>query len=288
MVSLEEQNTYLSNAVKTEKLRAFYSMLQLSKFNYSDRDLSEIDEIYFQIINSIVNNSKGNFEKYYTKISKRIPVENTPFIHNDYLIFSIILGVFLFNKDKSWIKMVVGKRSNSQITSTFESILNDNYSNNTNIQEIVTVFLFLTKKQKISNEILEETYKSILNSSDLFKKKNDFQILISLKAFESILSLIKEFPNREEFNFLKNFESKFKKRIINLSNFIYYFVLIVFIFFIYKIVKDNQGLKKVLDDLGSILGIFGLAVGGGTFAIFKKKFQLLMLKLFGHNRNKVI
>ena len=110
MVSLEEQNTYLSNAVKNEKLRAFYSMLQLSRFNYSDSDLSEIDEIYFKIINSIINKSKGDFGKYYAKISKRIPVEDTPFIHNDYLIFPIILGVFLFDEDKKWIKMVVRKQ----------------------------------------------------------------------------------------------------------------------------------------------------------------------------------
>jgi hypothetical protein len=285
MVSLEEQNTYLSSALKNEKLRAFYSMLQLSSFEYSNDDLNEIDFIYFKIITSIIDNNKSSFKTCYEKINKRVPLESTPFIHNDYLIFSIILGTFLFNQDKSWIKMVVGKRAKSQITSTFESILNDNYGNNSNIQEIVTVFLFLTEKQKLTNETLEATYKSILNSPDLFQNKNDFQILISLKAFESILSLIKEFPNREEFNSLKAFEVQFKKRVKTVSNIIYSIVLLIAVYYLFRLVSLNQEIKDFLDNLNTVFGILGyLAISGGLFAAFKKRFESIIFRLLGYSK----
>jgi hypothetical protein len=285
MVSLEEQNNYLSNAIKNEKLFAFYSLLQLSKFEYTKDDLSEIDEIYFKIINSIIKKNKKGFKDCYEVISKRIPSENTPFIHNDLLIFSIILAVFIFKEDSSWIKMVVGKRTKSLISVTFENILNENYQSKSNVQEIITVFLYLTKKEKLTNEILESTYKSILNNPNLFENKNDFHIIISLKAFESILSLIKEFPNREEHNFLKSFEARFKKRIMAFSSFIYLIILLSGVYYLYHLVSLNQGVKDFLDNLNAVFGILSyLAISGGLFAAFKKKFELLILRLFGYNK----
>jgi len=286
MVSLEKQNNYLSNAIKNEKLLAFYSMLQLSKFDYSKDNLSEIDDIYFKIINSVIKNNKQNFKDSYKVISKRVPSESTPFIHNDLQIFSIILAVFIFNEDRSWIKMVIGKRSESLITTTFENILNDNYQSNSNVQEIITVFLYLTNKEKLTNEILESTYKSILNNPNLFENKNDFHIIIALKAFESILSLIKEFPNREEHNFLKSFEIRFKKRIKAFSSFIYSIVLLLGVYYLYQLVLLNKDVKDFLDNLNAVLGILGyLAISGGLFAAFRKKFELLLLKLFGYNKD---
>jgi hypothetical protein len=285
MVSLEQQNNYLSNAIRNDKLKAFYSMLQLANFEYSKENLSEVDEIYFKIINSIIKKNKQSFIDSYKDLSKRVPSDNTPFIHNDLQIFSTILAVFIFDEDRSWITMVVGKRSKSLITTTFENILNDNYQSNNNVQEIITVFLYLTKNENLTSEILESTYKSILNNPNLFENKNDFHIIISLKAFESILSLIKKFPNREEYNFLKEFEKKFKKRILYLSNFLYYLVLIVCIYYLFKIIRSNEDLKNILQDLGSILSLLGLAIGGSLFAVFKNKFQLQILKIYGYNNN---
>ncbi|WP_299110034.1 hypothetical protein [uncultured Winogradskyella sp.] len=286
MVSLEEQNNYLTKAIKNEKLLAFYSLLQLSKFKYSSIDLSEIDEIYYRIINSVIKNSRKDFKDCYKVISKRIPTENSPFIHNDLLIFSIILAVFIFKVDRNWIKMVIGKRTKSSISTTFENILNENYQSNSNVQEIVTVFLYLTKERKLTSDILEFTYKSILNNSNLFENKNDFHIIISLKAFESILSLIKEFPNREEHNFLKSFEIRFKKRIKIFSSFIYSLFLLLAVYYLYVLVSLNKDVKAFLDNLNAVLGLFGyLAISGGLFAAFRKKFELSILKLFGYNKN---
>jgi hypothetical protein len=285
MVSLEKQNNYLTKAIKNEKLLAFYSLLQLLKFKYSSTDLSEIDEIYFRIINSVIKNNRKDFKDCYKVISKRIPTENSPFIHNDLLIFSIILAVSIFKEDRSWIKMVVRKRAKSSISTTFENILNENYQSNSNVQEIITVFLYLTKEDKLTSDILESTYKSILNNTNLFENKNDFHIIISLKAFESILSLIKEFPNREEHNFLKSFEIRFKKRIKTFSSFIYSAILLLGVYYLYELVSLNKDVKDFLDNLNAVLGILGyLAISGGLFAAFRKKFELIILKLFGYDK----
>ena len=65
MVSIEVQNTYLSEAIKNEKLSAFYSLLQSKTTLITGQDLAEIDKVYYNIINSIGENSRQKFNENY-------------------------------------------------------------------------------------------------------------------------------------------------------------------------------------------------------------------------------
>jgi hypothetical protein len=285
MVSLELQNSYLSKAIQNDRLRAYYSLLQLEVFDYSSEGLGDIDKVYYGIINSIVKRNKEEFQDYYDKMSKRTPNENSPFIYHDLLIFSIVVGVFIFESDKSWLKKAIAKRKESSIRTTFDNILNENYQSKSNISEVISVFLHLTEEEKPTDEILESTYTSILNNKELFKNKNDFQALTAIKAFELILGSIREFPNRKDYVFLKSFETRFDKRIRLFSSLIYSMVLLIGVYYLFQLVSFNQKVKEFLDNLNAVIGVLGyLAINGGLFAAFKNNFELAIKRLFGYRK----
>jgi hypothetical protein len=286
MVPIEVQNTYLSEAIKNEKLNAFYCLLQSTSISNSEQDLAEIDKIYYNIINSISENNKQKFNENYLILSRRTPGDNSPFVHNDLLIFSIIVGLFKFSFSRDWIKTVIAKRSKSSITTTFDNIINENYQSKSNNQEITTVFLHLLDNQTFPDDILEDAYKGIINNQNLYQGKNDFNSLIAIKAFEIIIT-IKEIGDRGEYSYLKEFESRFKKRIKIVSKILYIILLIAIFYYLIQLATDltekNKALKDFLGNADLVLGILGYSLATGLFAIFRKKVELFMLWLFGYN-----
>lgn len=106
-------------------------------------DFSETDDIYFGIISAIQSNDKTAFEKHYGKKSKSKPSKESPapFVNDDFLVFSIIVGVSKFKLDKSWIKHTASIRSKNSITTTLDNLLAENYYSTSNLPEIVFMFL---------------------------------------------------------------------------------------------------------------------------------------------------
>lgn len=282
MVSLESQSKYLSQALKNEKLSAFHSLLlgeELDDASLS-QDLNEIDRVYFGLIKALIRDSRKDFLSNFDTVSRRKPGNNSPFIHNDLLIFTLILGLTKYGLPNDWMNSVLEKRTNSKTTTTFNNLLNRNYLSKSNIPEIVLVFNTLLDNQNIEDEIIDESVKSVRQNNEVFNSQDDFRALIALKAFD-VMMTIREVGASGEYALLKSFEKKFKKRVNLMSQVIYLAFLVVALFFFIKWLNKNPDFKNLLGDVNTILGILGLALSS-LFAVFRKRVEKLLLKFFGY------
>lgn len=287
MVSIENKILYLNSIRESPKLSAVSQLLNgKSIVHPNDLDLSETDEIYFRIILAIQANDKLEFEKYYFKKSKSNPDKESPapFVNDDFLIFSIILGVAKFNIDKSWIKNIVSIRSKSSITATFSNLLAENYYSTVNLSEIVLMYLQQINQRLITNEFLNSTFKAINENTLLFECKSDFQILCAIHAYNSII-LLKEAPNGSEIQLLKSFDSRFVKRMKVFSWVLQLLILAGIIYVLLKLPKYSPETVGLIDNYGfafTILGTLGFTFFGNQLSFIRRKTHELTMRLFGY------
>lgn len=283
MVFIEEKHSYLSSLADQPKQRALFAMVSDEIFLSPKNDISETDAIYYSSIQAIKKNSKEEFNSQFVKISKRKVSENStaPFIHDDFLILTLVIGVLKFECEKDWLLGVIRKRAKNATTTTFENLLTGNYQSKANIQSVVLVFLFLLDKSKISNEQLVEAYSAMSDTKQSFN--NDFIRIIHYRAFDIIIQF--KLPrNTDEVSRLLEFETRFKKRINIFSIFWYNAFLILLLYGAYEILQYLPDDKKlVMNDLNLIIGL-GAIIGlsGNFIPKLKSKFQVLILRAFGY------
>lgn len=292
MVSIENKISYLNRIGDSPKLAAFEQLLSGKAIILpSENDLSETDEIYFGIISAIQSNDKSAFEKHYGNKSKSNPSKESPapFVNDDFLIFSIILGVAKFNIDKAWIKYIVSIRSKNPITTTLDNLLAENYYSTSNLPEIVLIFLQHINQNLITNDFLNSTFKKINENTALLESKSDFQILCAIHAYHSIV-LLKEAPEGSEIQLLKSFESRFEKRMKVLS---WVMQLLIMTDIIYRLLKlpkyspETVDLIKNYDFAFTILGALGFTFLGNQLGFIRRKTHELTMRLFGYPKGLI-
>lgn len=287
MVSIENKISYLNRIGDSPKLAAFEQLLTGKVIILpSGNDLSETDEIYFGIISAIQSNDKSAFEKHYRKKSKSNPSKESPapFVNDDFLIFSIILGVAKFNIDKVWIKNIVSIRSKNPITTTLDNLLAENYYSTSNLPDIVLMFLQNINSSLITNHFINSTFKRINENTTLFDSKSDFQILCAIHAYNSII-LLKEAPEGSEIKLLKSFDSRFVKRMKVLSWVMQLLILAGIIYGLLKLPKYSPKTVDLIDDYGfafTILGALGFTFFGNQLGFIRRKTHELTMRLFGY------
>ena len=287
MVPLKNRTEYLAGINQSPKLKAFNSLLHDKTFDLPlKQDLNESEEIYFGLVNAIKTNNRNLYESYYNRKNQSRPSRDSalPFVNDDFLIFCLILGISKFDLDNSWIKYIISIRSRSQITITFENILNENYYSNTNLFEIVLIFFQINNPSLITNTFLNNTYKSIIENTNLFFSKNDFQILCAIRAYDLTIEL-KVLSDMSEINLLRNFNSKFLRRIKLLTWLIQTAILILLFYFIIELIAMKPSIKIFFDNMGSalkILGLVGLSQLGNIIPFIKKNLYNLILQIFGY------
>jgi hypothetical protein len=147
MVSLENRVDYSLRINQSQKLSAFNNLL-LGKtiLPLSKQEMNQSDEIYFELVSAIHTKDKATFEKFYNKKNKSHPSKESPspFVNDDFLIFSLIVGILKFGLDKAWIKEIISLRNRNAITITLENILNENYYSKSNLSEIVLMYFQLS------------------------------------------------------------------------------------------------------------------------------------------------
>lgn len=292
MVSIENKIPYLSRIGNSPKLAAFNQLLTGKAIVQPiGNDLSETDEIYFGIISAIQSNDKSAFEKHYNKKSKSNPSKEypAPFVNDDFLIFSIILGIIKFNIDKAWIKNIVSIRSKNPITTTFDNLIAENYYSTSNLPEIVLMFLQHINQNLITNDFLNTTFKKINENTALFDSKSDFQILCAIHAYNSIIQL-KEAPDGSEIQLLKSFDLRFEKRMKILSWVMQLLILAGIIYGLLKLPKYSPETVDLIDDYGfafTILGALGFTFFGNQLGFIKRKTHELTMRLFGYPKGLI-
>lgn len=287
MVSLENRTDYSLRINESQKLTAFNQLLLNKKvITLQNQELNESEEIYFAIVNAIHTNKQSAFEIYFNKKNKSHPSKESPspFVNDDFLIFCLVVGIAKFGLDKNWIKNIISIRSRNTITITFENILNENYFSKSNISEIVLMFIQLYNPSLITNDLLNDAYRSICENTVLFECKSDFQIVCAIRAYDLIIEL-KEAPDGSKINLLEQFNSSFLKRVKILAWLIQTFLLITLIYATIILVSNNPMVKVFFDKIGSVLkifGIIGLSQIGNIFPIFKRKSYEFLLVILGY------
>lgn len=287
MVPLEDRIDYLSRINESPKLTAFNNFL-LSKAVIIPQTqyLNESERIYFEIICAIQISNKAGFEKNYNNKSKSKPSKDSPapFVNDDFLIFSFIVGVMKFGIDKSWLNSIVSIRNRNAITVTFENILNENYYSTSNLPELVFMFLQLKDQSLITNEFINFTFKKVTENIKLFESRSDFQILCSLRAYDFIL-LLKESPDKSELELFEKFNNQFIKRITYLSVVIQVVLFGLLIYLLLNLPKYSQEAILFIEKYNyafTILGALGLSFLGNAIPVFRNLSQKLIMKIFGY------
>lgn len=273
MVSIEERYSYLETIMSNSKLLAFYNMVFGKPIIIgNESEIPEIDDIYFKVLVSISNNDEKKFQDLYLNLSRKIPNKDNPqpFIHNDLLIFSVIVGALKFNQNKEWIKSVVLSRKRNTTTITFENILNEDYLSRVNECELVITLLFLCNLPSYDNEYLNASYSKIVESR-FIPPINDIKLICSLKAYDLII-LLKNIDSTGEYNKLITFEKKFLKRTNVISLVLYNGIGLVAVYHILKIDKINNLFQNT--NLDELLGVLGV-----TIFNFSSKLRLFTQKL---------
>lgn len=280
MVPLESRSKYLMELGQNPKLLAFYNMLYLKSIVIPHSQLSATDEIYYGMVEAIVTNNKSLFNAHFQKISKRTPSKDSvsPFVHDDLLIFTLLVGVIKFALEKAWLQNLLSIRSTSAITSTFDAVLNNNYQSKSNLSEIVIPFLELLNDHSLSNDYLNEAYLTISNNQSLFDSRHDFQTMLSLKAYDSIV--LSRQSEGSELSRLKEFEKKFTVRVRILTFIVYNGLLIGGLYFMVKLLGSYPEIKEYADTIGLVVGILGFSLAN-YFTTAKKQLEKLFLRIGG-------
>lgn len=291
MVSLEHRLTYLSGIEGQPKLGAFYNFIYGKPIAYPPKDsLNETDIIYYNIIESILNDSRSDFEKSYQQISKRKPTENSqsPFIHDDFLVLVLILGVKKFNLEESWVQGVINLRSRNAIKITFDNLLNENYNSNSNIAELVVIYLSIYNQSLIKPELLERTYMGITSKMNLFESQSDLLILSAIRAYDTIIEY-KTSADGSEIYFLKGFEKSFLKRVGIIAWVLYNLTLLLILYGVAQLLYLLP--EQIVDKLNIyaiILGIIGVGViGGNLIRELRLWFRNLIYYVLGYNSDVI-
>lgn len=283
MVSLESKFDYLLSVSDNPKLYSFYCLISRKKIPFIPNDLREIDRLYFGLLTSFGENNQQSFNTYYSQISKRkIDDQSTaPFIHDDGLIFILLLGIRKFDYGTTWIQQILNVRQANEVTNTFKSITNGDYFNRSNLCSIIIPFVDLLGGITFQPEFLTESYNTISSSIQLFKNKNDFLIIMSLRAYDIIIQT--RAPSDFNVQNLKRFETIFQKRSRQIARVIYNVILFLIVYSIWKLLSIHPSIREKVNDLGSILGILGLQIVGNFFSSLLKFTEKKIQKFFGYS-----
>lgn len=252
----------------------------------SNVNISDSDQQFIEILLAIQTSNKSAFEEIYSLKSKSKPSRESPapFVNDDYLIFSLIIAIKKFGIDETWIKNILTLRNRNIITITLENILNENYSSTSNQAEIVLIFLQQHDQSLISNQTLNDAFKSIMNNASLFENRNDFLILSALSAYELIIEL-KEAPDGSEIQLLKRFNKRFINRTKVISWFLQAGFLSSIIYGLLKLPVYSPETVTKINNYGylfTLIGATGITLLSNQLNLIKQKSHEFTTRLLGY------
>lgn len=264
MVSLE-RSKYLKTIEGNWKTKLFHNFIIEKQLDLSTTNSnSAIDISFTSFIKSVSNNNKSDFINIYSDFSKRKPSADSPWVHDNYLIFIIIIGIIQFEIDKSWILDTIKVRQGTnielkEINTTFTNILKDNYSSKDNLFEIIFVFQELINIPLSPVEEINQLYENLSSNPDMLTVRDDFIKLIRLRAIDIII-LKKELPNTKEISSLKSFKDTFHNRVKILGKVINLILIISLILGIILIRAKSQENQDFIDSISVVLGVMGIGL----------------------------
>lgn len=287
MVSLKHLE-YLSSIEANWKTRFFNNFILEKPINLNGLDSSiDIEDNYIRFVTAVSKKEKAEFLNIYSEFSKRRPSVESPWLHDNFLIFTIMVGVVKFDIGIDWLNQCIKLRENNnkvitQINTTFKNILLNNYSSKDNLFEIVYMFQELINIPISPVEEMNNLYNTIASDYSLLDIRDDFLKLLRLRVID-IIVLKKELPNTFEITAHKNFRTVFLRRIDIISKILYVMLLISIIIGIYIYQSKSKANQDLINIINTILGILG---AGLLIAVkwMSKLVEKIILIALGYNK----
>ncbi|TKG88149.1 hypothetical protein EYV94_27505 [Puteibacter caeruleilacunae] len=246
-----------------------------------------LEDNFVRIIKATTKDTKADFEKFYSEFSQRKPSEDSPWLHDNFFIFILIVGIVKYNIAREWLEKVFELRESrnkeiTQINTTFKNLINKNYSSKDNLFEIVFVFQELINIPISPSDEIDDLYNKLSSDFSLLNIRDDFLKIIRLRVVDLIV-LQKELPNTVEITVLKDFKNTFLKRIDFISKAIYAVLVIGLVVGIYVYQSKNKTNQELVNTINTISGLLGV----GLLILIKqlsKWVRLLILVILGYNK----
>jgi hypothetical protein len=285
MVPLIYRHDYFDEIKVNPKLKSFLDLTTAQHVVRPTGNLREVDETYYALQEALSQNSKADFDGAYSKISKRkISADSlAPFIHDDALIFTLLLGITRYNISRAWINEVLDARTPSDITATFKSISRQDYFNRSNLPQIILPFVKLLDGQTLSEDYINESYRRLTSQNEVQKERSDFLKILSINAFDAII--LSKSTEGGEYDKLKKFEKVFLVRVSWIASTFYYVILAAAIWGLHKVLIMVPWLNEWTTFITMIFGVCGITVP--LFTKLRGKLRLIFEKLLGHDNETI-
>jgi len=213
--------------------------------------------------------------------------DDCAWLYDDFLLFVLIIGIYKFEIDKSWMLYVIGKRVSTnneikQVNTSFNNILIENYNSKDNLFELIFVFQEINNFPIMPIEEINPLYRRLVSDNTLFETRSDFLKIVRLRSIDIII-LKKELPNSIEITRLKQFKIIFFNRINLVSKIVYALLVICLIYCIYMFYSKSKSNQDIINTISAISGIIGL----GLILFMKwisKQIRSLILLVFGYSK----
>lgn len=275
MVSLEQRGEYLKGILVNEKFLIFYNFLVsngTSVIGESMPTSDVIDDSFRDILMTICNSNGQDFQKHFSQYSSRMPSPTSPFVNDDFLLFSLIIGVKKFGLSQDWVEKVLQARKCtspdcSQTLTTFKNILLQNYNSLDNHLGIILVAQNILNSELLLPANKAKLYTGI-TSSIFPSKRSDFLNIVELRAYDLLINE-QLLGSDSEYQTYKQITQKSELRIVQISNVFFYLIcaflslIVVWLYFKY------ENFKEMIQNFEAIFGFLGLP--GIIIMLFNKE-----------------
>lgn len=289
MVPIIERSVYITDLRKNAKYDLFFSWL----FSTNPKELfkagAEVDKIFQNTIESLIDQDKKKFDESYKNIARREPSKYSPFTNDDLLLFVLITGAKKFSKDLEWVQKVLTIRESSDFESqtikkTFQNIIRDNYESSDNAFQIIIALESVLSNELISWHEKKQFYES-LTTKDFPFFKSEFLNITALKAYDIIITQGDK-SDYSYYYYLKEFERRFMKKTQKVSWSVFFFTCLLVAGVIVWLVF-NPKYEGLMGKFDTIFGLLGVAI----FSIWRKRvvswIESKIRKFWGHIEKSV-
>ncbi len=218
------------------------------------------------LIHAIVTKDGNLFSQVEHSYIRKTPETNSPWINNNYLIFLLLIGQKVFNKDSAWLKSAIEVRKRNDIESGivfdfFNSVLTGSNMQHGPQAPLQLIYAHLANPSSISTLMINASLIEFNRIKTFPCFQNEFLNILYLGAFDSCLFL-KDMADLNLHKRIQKFNINAKRKISALSNIILYLFFALFLFGIFLFIKYVfLELSEIIKN--TIITAFGLA--GLTF-----------------------
>jgi len=293
MVHIEIQYEYLKKIRQSPEISPLIDIIiNESKSAVFQNNNSNAFSVAYDLFVCVQNNRRDKAIEIYDSFSKRHPSKETPWVYNEFVLFSLICAINKFNLDKKWLESVLDLQGQSTdeerriILSSFRNILAGNFNVKQDFHQISLVCQHYIGLQNYQVDRIDKMIKNLWLKDFPFHS-SDFLNVISLKAIQIAFDS-KGLLSPQEFQDSKVFVNKFVKRTEIIGKVIVWLVLLsVFSILVavgwhYYNSQDNKSVwSRIMNFATGTLGV-------GVIAIFtlRKKIEGIVIKfirvIFGY------